>query len=206
MNGNEGVDKGSSGSGSTGLDVGKPDPTQMMPPFPQGPAVDSMSIEDAQKEWEAMTLDSEGKYKSFPRSVFLERRNKLWERGFAEKIANEEKTRQEESREWLEKENDQIEERDALEALNEGNRKCEFYFGSEKNAEAAIKVAKEVFNEIGSDTDKDFMRNSGLGNNPRIIEILGNLKGHPELYPAIKNIGLKNLIQIGNIALKRRKR
>lgn len=203
---NENVGKDSAGSGSTDIPISsRVDPTSIMPPFPQGPDVDSMSIEEAKKEWKEMTLEGE-KYKTFPRSVFLSRRDALWERGFAEDLENQKRKQEEGSKKWLEVENDRIADRDALEALAEGKRKCEFYFGSEKNAEASIETAKKVLREIASDADYEFLEDSGLGNSPRIIEIMANLKGHPEIYPAIKKIGIKNLIQIGNVALKRRKK
>ena len=151
------------------------DPTGVMPPFDQGRAVNSMTVEEAKNEWKEMTLDTEGKYKNFPRSVFLSRRDALWERGFAEGLKNEEKTRQEESRKWLERENERIEDRDAKEALKKAERDLKSHFGGEKGAEEALKLAQGVLKRFGKPQDLAFLESTGLGNDVEMIETLAKI-------------------------------
>ena len=196
---NEGADKDSQGL------TDQVDSTGVMPAFDSGPSVHSMSQEDAAKEWQEMTVDKEGKYDHFPRSVFLKRLSALFEHGFGEKIKNEKKNREEAARRSLETQLDVIDERESLEALAKAKQTCEFYFGSEGKAEKAISVAQDVLTEIGSEADLDFLDSTGLGNSPQIIQMLVNFSDHPELYADLKKIGIKNLIRIGDVALRRKK-
>lgn len=191
---------------ATALDVGKPDSTQNMPAFDTGPAIDSLTPEQGVREYGELTLDKDGKFSSWPRSAVIGRREELFKKFIFPKIQQQQQKQKEDNTKWLGDENERIEERDARMDSAKAKQEIHFYFGGEKAGDVAIEAAQEVFREVGSDADEEFFGNSGLGNNPRIVEIIGNLKGHSELYPVIKEIGLKNLIQIGSIALKRRKR
>ena len=204
MSQNEGADKDS--QGLTDIPISSQvDSTGVMPAFDSGPSVHSMSQEDAAKEWQEMTVDKEGKYDHFPRSVFLKRLSALFEHGFGERIKSEKKNREEAARRSLETQLDVIDERESLEALAKAKQGAEFYFGSEGKAQKAISVAQDVLTEIGSEADLDFLDSTGLGNSPQIIQMLVNFSDHPELYADLKKIGIKNLIRIGDVALRRKK-
>ncbi len=171
MNGEGDVGKGSVGS----IDISsRVDPTGVMPPVDSGPAVESYDISEAQAEWKKMTIDDES-YKDLPRSVFLKRRDDLFKRGFGEKLTNEKKTREEESRKFLENENEKFEDRDDKEALAKAQHDLELYFGGEKEANAAVKTAQSVVKRFATNSDIAFLNSSQLGNDPEFIEKLAEI-------------------------------
>ncbi len=166
----------SGGQGQGSPDISSPpDPTQAMPPFDSGKAVESMSPEDAAKEWREMTLDSDGKYKNFPRSVFLARRDKLFKHGFSEKIEQDRKAQEAKSKEFLEKENERIQDRDEREEIGKARSALVQHFGGEKEADAAIKSAKSIFKRFATPSDISFVEKSGLGNDPEFIQKLAEI-------------------------------
>ena len=166
------VNQGSQGSPDIST---PPDPTQAMPPFPEGAQVDSMSVTDAQTEWRDMTLDKEEKYANWPRSVFLARRDKLWERGFSAKIEEDGKARETKNKEWLEGENRRLEERDEREEIGKARSALVQHFHGEKEADAAIKAAKGIFKRFATPSDIAFVEKSGLGNDPEFIQKLAEI-------------------------------
>ncbi len=172
---NDEVGKGSSGSGASDIPTGsRVDPTGVMPPVDQGPPVESYSVSEAQAEWKKMTSKDED-YKDLPRSVFLKRRDAMFKRGFSERLAEEEETRQEESRKWLEEENERIEERDHLEEMEKVRRNLELHFGGEKEAKAAIQTARSVVKRFATKNDIAFLESSRLGNDPEMIQTLAKI-------------------------------
>ena len=172
-NGN--VGQGSSGPGSLHTDVGRPDSTQTMPIFDQGKAVESISVEEAKIEWQEMTIDRNGKYVNWPRSVFNERRGKLHSRGFGEKIEQDKIRREEETKSWLESEKERFEDRDDKEALEKARHDLELYFGGPKEADTAVKAAKGIFKRFATPADIAFVEKSGLGNDPEFIQKLAEI-------------------------------
>jgi hypothetical protein len=189
------------GGGGWGSDIpvsSRVDPTSVMPAFDQGKPPTSMSVEEAKAEWNAMTIDTEDKYKTFPRDLFLSRRNALWERGFAEDLANQKKTRKEESEKWLEKENDRFEKRDLKETKGRVvNILKPFFDDDEEKAGEAIQDAIKAMDEIGlTKEDKHFLEESGQGNSPLLIMTLAKIKGHPALIDIVRKIGIKDLIKL----------
>ena len=175
VEGNEGKVEGFSGSGAMSLDVGKPDPTQVMPVFDQGKAVDSMSVEEAQKEWREMTVSDE-KFKDFPRSVFLARRDALWKLGFSEKIGQDQKAQQEKSNEWLKGENERIEERDLREVEGKLEERLIKHFGTEDIANSKVKSAQALVKKyVTNPKDLQFLDDSLLGNDFEVIGIVARL-------------------------------
>ena len=200
---NDEIDKGSWGS-----DIpvsSRVDPTSVMPAFDQGKPPTSMSVEEAKAEWNAMTIDTEDKYKTFPRDLFLSRRNALWERGFAEGLANEKKTRKEESEKWLEKENKRIEKRDLKEMGNKVMDRIKPFFESEEKAREAIKDANKTLKTIGlTEDDKDYLAETGQGNSPLLIMALAKIKDNPELIEIVKKIGIRDLIKLEDLIPRRR--
>ena len=194
--------------GSWGSDIpisSRVDPTSVMPAFDQGKSPTSMSVEEAKAEWNAMTIDTEDKYKGFPRDLFLSRRNALWERGFAEGLANEKKTRKEESEKWLEKENKRIEKRDLKEMGNKVMDRIKPFFESEEKAREAIKDANKTLKTIGlTEDDKDYLAETGQGNSPLLIMALAKIKDNPELIEIVKKIGIRDLIKLEDLIPRRR--
>ncbi len=209
QSGNTGT--GSPGSGSTDIPISsRVDPTSVMPPFPEGRAVDSMSIEDAQKEWQEMTIDSEGKYSSFPRSVFLSRRDALFSHGFGQKIAEGKKIQEGEAEKWLQKENERIQDREEL-LLDQKSKELNVkFFGSEKVFNQMAERAVEVVLKL-SENDQEFLKNCmpgsdlSWGDSPLIIGFLANLRGEPELINKIKENGLEHYISLWSKLPRRQK-
>lgn len=186
-----------SGEPSSGSDIpisSRVDPTGVMPVFDEGRAVDSMGVEEAQVEWNKMTVDSEGKYDNFPRSVFLKRRDLLWEKGFSEKLANEKKTREEESRKWLTEENERISERDDKQARNKSMDILRRRFGSEKGADVAIQRAQKVIERIAEDSRDggesliDYLDTTRMGDDPILIEALTMLSTNKPLMNRLAKV------------------
>ena len=162
--------------GSQSPDISTPpDPTQAMPPFPEGAQVDSMSVADAQTEWQNMTLDKDGKYANWPRSVFNERRDKLYDRGFAARDEEARKVREAESERSLRQEIEKIEERDEREDIRKSRSALVQHFHGEKEADAAIKAAKSIFKRFATRADIVFVEKSGLGNDPEFIQKLAEI-------------------------------
>ncbi len=167
-----GMDRGSQGS----PDISSPpDPTQAMPAFDSGKAVESMSPEEAAKEWHEMTLDAEGKYKTFPRSVFNERRSKLFERGFATKIEEEQKAQEIKNKEWLEGENRKLQERDEQEEIRKARSALVQHFGGEKKAAAAEKSAHSILDRFATKEDEKYIEENGLWRDPEFIQKLAEI-------------------------------
>ncbi len=152
-----------------------PDPTQVMPPFNEGRTVDSLSAEEARAEWEAITLDKDGKYKNWPDSVRLNRRSKLFERGFAARNEEDRKAQETKNNEWLEGENQKLEERDEREEIKKARSALVQHFGGEKEADAAVKAAKGIFKRFATPADIAFVEKSGLGNDPEFIQKLAEI-------------------------------
>ena len=172
--------------------------------------IESLSPEQCQAEWQGTMQDPT--YTG--RAVFVDqwshskrvaRMEKLFERGYSEKLKKEGEAREEASQKSIDTQLERTEEEEILRGLAKAKQGAEFYFGSEGKAEKAISVAQDVLTEIGSEADLQFLDSTGLGNSPQIIQMLVNFSDHPELYPALKKVGIKTLIQIGDIALKRRK-
>ena len=195
------IDKGSSGADISG----RVDPTGVMPAFDQGKAVDSMSIEEAKVEWALMTVDKEDKYRTFPRSVFLARRDELFKRGYSENLQNQKKVRQEEADKFLEDENKRIEKRDLKEVGNKVRGLLAPYFESEEKAGEAIKDANKTLKTIGlTEDDKNYLAETGQGNSPLLIMALAKIKDNSELMDIVKKIGIKDLIKLGDLIPRRR--
>jgi len=152
-----------------------PDPTQAMPAFPEGKGVETLSPDEAQQEWQQMTLDKEGKYESWPRSVFLARRDKLYDRGFAIRDEQARKAREAESERSLRQEIEKIEERDEREEIGKSRSALVQHFHGEKEADAAIKSAKSIFKRFATPADISFVEKSGLGNDPEFIQKLAEI-------------------------------
>ena len=164
-------------SSESGIPVeSRVDPTSVMPAFDQGKAVESMSLEEAQREWREMTVDSGEKYKDFPRSVFLARRDALWKLGFAEKIKGDQKAQQEKSKGWLERENERIEARDVKEVEGNLEERLVKYFGGEKEADSKVKSAQSLVKKyVQNPKDLRWIDESGLGNDFRTISLVAEL-------------------------------
>jgi hypothetical protein len=171
-------ENGSKVEGSPGSDISissRVDPTSVMPVFDQGKAVDSMSVEEAQKEWREMTVSDE-KFKDFPRSVFLNRRDALWKLGFEEKIKQNQKAEEEKNRGWLEGENEKIEERDAREVEGKLEERLVKHFGSEEEANKKVRSAQSLVKKyVTNPKDLQFLDESLLGNDFEVIGIVARL-------------------------------
>jgi hypothetical protein len=166
------VNQGSQGS----PDISSPpDPTQAMPPFNEGKAVEGLSAEDARVEWEEITLDKNGKYRTWPDSVRLNRRDKLFDRGFAAKIEEDRKAQETKNREWLEGENQRLEERDEQEEINKARSTLVNYFGGEKEADSAVKAAKGIFKRFATEKDRAYVVENNLDNDPEFIQKLAEI-------------------------------
>jgi len=179
-------------------------------PIESAPDVENLTPEQCQAEWQGTMRDST----YTDRAVFspqwdhtkrVARMEKLFERGYSEKLKKEGEAREEASQKSIDTQLERTEEEEILRGLAKAKQGAEFYFGSEGKAEKAISVAQDVLTEIGSEADLEFLDSTGLGNSPQIIQMLVNFSDHPELYPALKKVGIKTLIQIGDVALKRRK-
>jgi len=170
-------ESGNANQGSQGIpDISKPvDPTGVMPPFNEGRDVESLSDEEARIEWEEITLDRNGKYSHWPDSVRLNRRSKLFDRGFTAKIEENRKGQETKNEEWLEKENQRLEERDEQEEIGKARRTLVLHFGGEKQADAAVKAAKGIFKRFATPADIAFVEKSGLGNDAEFIQKLAEL-------------------------------
>ncbi len=167
-----GMNKGSQGS----PDISSPpDPTQAMPAFNEGKAVDSLSAEEARGEWEAITVDKEGKYRSWPDSVRLNRRDKLFERGFAAKVEEEQKAREIKNKEWLERENQKIKQRDEQEEIGKARSALVQHFGGEKKAAAAEKSAHSILDRFATKEDEKYIEENGLWRDPEFIQKLAEI-------------------------------
>jgi len=180
-------------------------------PIESAPDVENLTPEQCQAEWQGTMRDST----YTDRAVFVDqwshskrvaRMEKLFERGYSEKLKKEGEAREEASQKSIDAQLERSEEEEILRGLAKAKQGAEFYFGSEGKAEVAIETAQNVLSEIGSEADLDFLDSTGLGNSPQIIQMLVNFSDHPELFPALKKVGIKTLIQIGDVALKRRNR
>jgi len=179
-------------------------------PIESAPDVESLTPEQCQAEWQGTMADSS----YTDRAVFspqwdhtkrVARMEKLFERGYSEKLKKEKEAREEASQKSIDDQLEKTEEEEILRGLAKAKQGAEFYFGSEGKAEKAISVAQDVLTEIGSEADLEFLDSTGLGNSPQIIQMLVNFSDHPELYADLKKIGIKNLIRIGDVALRRKK-
>jgi hypothetical protein len=186
------------GSGSLETRV---DSTGTMPPFPEGPEVSSMSASDAQKEWRDMTVGDE-KFKDFPRSVLLKRRDQLFARGFGEKIAEQKKIQEVEGAKFLKEENEKIAERNERESLGKARDINIHFFGSEKKADEMVERAAETISKLSKENREflyEYIPNSedfAWGDLPEVIGFLANLSSSPDLIKRVEQNGLKHYIEI----------
>ena len=185
-------ENGNVGSVTSILDTNKP--------------VENLSSEEAGREWKEMTDSSDPavlkRYEGMPRSAFLKRRDELWAHGPAKKVKTKE-THQEETRQWLEKENQKIEDRDDLEKERKATEINIKYFGSEKESDRAIEGAIEAVAGL-SEENKNFLNtripNSQFcwGDGPFVISLLSGISNEPDLIEAVNGIGLEKLVRLAN--------
>jgi hypothetical protein len=164
--------------GFSGSDVpvsSRPSSTQGMPPFDEGRGVDEMTDSEARTEWRKMTTDEKDEYRSWPRSVFLKRRDELFKHGFSEKLAEETRNREAESKSWLEAEIERIGDRDHKDERADLMSKLTTYFGGERETTAAIKSARSVLKRFAKPADLVFLDETKLGNDPELIQKLAEI-------------------------------
>jgi hypothetical protein len=164
--------------GFSGSDVpisSRPSSTQGMPPFDEGKLVDGMSAAESRNEWDRMTRDVNDEYRTWPRSVFLKRRDRLHERGFSEQFAAQKEAAEVESKSWLEAEIERIAVRDDKEERGKLMSNLKTYFGGEKEVEAAVKSARGVLKRFAKPADLVFLDETKLGNDPELIQKLAEI-------------------------------
>jgi len=200
-------------SNSLSMDVGKPDVTQTMPVFNTGPAVDSITPEQGIQEYNELTLDKNGKYSSWPRSAVIRRREELFKKFIAPGIQEHEKKQKEESKQWLEKENEKIAEREDWERERR-SKEINIKFlksrdgslsneGAEKELDRVIEQAVSTAKELSKE-NQDFLyteipnRQFVYGDLPFVISLLSGIRGDSELIEAVNGIGLEKLIRLAN--------
>jgi hypothetical protein len=174
---------GSGSQGSSGSDIpitSRVDPTSVMPVFDQGRAVDSMSVEEAQKEWKEMTVSDE-KYKDFPRSVFLSRRDALWKLGFNEKIKQDKKGAEEEGSRRAEEAKERL--ADYVDELHQKKTEKVIREKWGNNTDQEIEFVQNFVLENASQEFKDYLDETRLGDNPNVIFFAHGLANLVKAYP-----------------------
>lgn len=194
---NESADKNSQGL------TDQVDSTGVMPAFDSGPSVHSMSQEDAAKEWQEMTVDKEGKYDHFPRSVFLKRLSALFEHGFGEKLKKQKEAREVNSQKEIDVHLDKIAQREEDETIQKAREINVRFFGSEKEAERVFEVAGGTYDEL-SEENVDFLKtqipNSRFiwADSPFIISLLAGISEDADLIKSVNEFGLEKLVSVAN--------
>jgi hypothetical protein len=161
---------------SGGADISeRPSSTQAMPAVDEGPPVESYGVLEAQAEWKKMTIGKDEDWKDLPRSVFLKRRDRLFERGFKETLERQKEVAESQSREWLQAEIERIGDRDHKEERDKLMSTLTTYFGGEKETEAAIKSARGMLERFAKPADLVFLDETKLGNDPELIQTLAKI-------------------------------
>ena len=155
----------------------------------EGGPIESMSPDEARAEIKAIENDPSffGEGKAYwPRQQMLRRRIALCDRAGPEdperaKVRFEDRGMYDTLRaggvtkESLERDTEKFEERDAKEALEKAERDLQSHFGGEKGAEVAVQSAMGVLKRFAKRADYIFLEESGLGNDPELIETLAKI-------------------------------
>lgn len=178
-----------------------------------GPDIEAMSPESAAQEYNALMRDPNFSGSGYEDNIThrkrVERSQKLFSRGFSEKLAKEKETQEREAEKMLMKENERIQTRDESNALEKAKEINLKFFGNKKVFDQVVKRAVEVVSQF-SDNEKEFLKecmpNSDLawGDSPLIISWLANLRFEPDLIRKVKENGLKHYIRLYSL-LRRQK-
>jgi len=176
----------------------------------ESPDYSGMGEKQAQIAYQQLMTDRIGGKNNWSGDRFSETVEKLYRKGFSRQLEEKEAKQAQENRAWLEEENRRIEKQEGDRELGEARREVERYFQGREQAERAVEQANAVLRDVKREEDPkadyNFFEETGLGLNPRIIEIIGNLHGYEELYPLVRKIGIAGLLRIGEIALRRREK
>ncbi|MBM4322979.1 MAG: hypothetical protein FJ115_05395 [Deltaproteobacteria bacterium] len=185
-------------------------PQNVMPAGLGEPDYDSLSESEASAEYQQLFNDRIQGKNRWSSEKYSEISDKLFRKAYSKKIEENQGKSEQESQEWLEAETDRIERRDSTRELGEARREAAKYFGGESAMERVIEQAESVLEAVKREEDPradyEFLKETGLAINPRIIEIIANLHGHKELYPIVRKIGVADLLKLGQTALRRREK
>jgi hypothetical protein len=169
--------------GSSGSDIpvsSRVDPTRVMPAFDEGRSVESMSPEEARVEWKSMTTSDEG-YETFPRSVFLSRRDALWKHGFSEKMEQEKRAVEEEGSRRAEEAKGKLQ--DYVDELQQKrtDKVIREKWGSDTDKE--IEFVQNFVLENASQEFKNYLDETRLGDDPNVVFFTHGLANLVKAYP-----------------------
>jgi hypothetical protein len=162
-----------------------------------------MTEDQGRAEYQEMTIDTKGKYESWPRSKFNERRKSLFEKFIQPKMAKEEEAKKEEGRAWLEKENEKIAEREDQEISRKVQDINIKFFGSQKEYDqvlgAAVETIKSLSEENRNFLDTEIPKTKFLhGDNPLVLSLLAAIRKEPDLIEGLNLVGLEKLVKLFN--------